>query len=251
MALLRGVHPRGRPARSPVVRSLRIAGFRSGRLVRGLSAGAAASRPGAVPVRGSGAFLGAPVEVLRMARRRGRARRGDGPGDARARRCRDVGAALPATTGRARVRSGEGPRAGRGPRARPAGPSDAAPVRRRRRDSGTHVTASAGPGATCAIAAPSASATPRHPENFSRCTEERTGPSNRKGARERASGAGGQSLHEGTWPDAGDPHRSHHGGASGTTRRMHSAQKGQAPEPHPAQRRGNTTSSTRPSIGRR
>jgi len=62
-------------------------------------------------------------------------------------------------------------------------------------DSGTHVTASASNAFTAAMAAPSASATTRHPPNFSRCSAARTGPAYSSGDRADSIGCGGQSRH--------------------------------------------------------
>ena len=116
----------------------------------------------------------------------------------------------------------------------------------RSRDSGTHVMA-LGVHETsahaCAIAPASASATARHPPNFSRWIERRIGPSNPNGARAIAIVSGGQSRHAATGRAAGAPHRSHHGGDSTTSSDRHASQNGHGPEPQPAHRFGNSTSS--------
>lgn len=133
VAFLLGLPPAGGAARAAVVRSVRITGIGSGGVVRGLPAAAARPRPSAFPFRGSGAFGGPPAEVLRVARCRGRARRGDGGGDARSGRRGDLGSTVQAAAGRAWVRPGEGPRGGRRARARPPRSPDAPADRRRRR----------------------------------------------------------------------------------------------------------------------
>jgi hypothetical protein len=120
---------------------------------------------------------------------------------------------------------------------------------RRRRDSGTQLTASTvEPSGTPArhveaIAEPSGSATRLHPENFSRCTAARTGPSNKKAARATPMGSGGQSPHERVSRPLGAAHRRQQGDPSGTICSMHLRQKGHAPSPHPAHRGGYRTSS--------
>jgi hypothetical protein len=125
---------------------------------------------------------------------------------------------------------------------------------RRPRDSGTHVMALGVHGTSAhasVIATPSAPATARNPPNFNRWIERRIGPSNPNGARAIAMASGGQSRHEVTGRDAGAPHRSHHGGESTTSCERHARQNGHDPEPQPAHRLGNSTSSNAASTRRR
>jgi hypothetical protein len=119
---------------------------------------------------------------------------------------------------------------------------------RRRRASGTHVTASAGGGPSAPMAAASASPTPRHPENFRRWTASRAGPRYANAERAETTGAGGQSRQESTSMAAGRPQRRHHGGCRGTRAAVHPSQNGHGPAPHPAQARGNRTSTARSST---
>jgi hypothetical protein len=121
----------------------------------------------------------------------------------------------------------------------------------RRRARGTHVMTSTGGRASHAmIAAERAPATSRHPENLRRCTARRAGPSKRNGARADATGSGGQSRQEDTGTRDGRPHRSHQGRPSATSAALQPEQNGHGPFPHPAHRRGNTTSSARASTRR-
>ena len=119
---------------------------------------------------------------------------------------------------------------------------------RRRGASGTQVTASAGGGPSAATADASASPTPRHPENFRRCTASRAGPRYAKAARADAIGAGGQSRQRSTSIREGRPQRRHHGGSRGTSAPAHVAQNGHGPAPQPAQARGKRTSIARSSA---
>jgi hypothetical protein len=116
------------------------------------------------------------------------------------------------------------------------------------RASGTHVTASAAGGSTATMASASAAATLRHPENFNRWIAARAGPAYRNGERANPTGGGGQSRHRSTVTGQGRPHRSHHGGPSGSSAARHPSQNGHGPWPHPAHRGGNSTSSARPST---
>ena len=121
------------------------------------------------------------------------------------------------------------------------------------RASGTQVTALGvhGTSAHASTMAPArASATARHPPNFSRWTARRIGPSNPNGARAIAIGSGGQSRHAILAREAGAPHRSHHGGDSTTSSERHLAQNGHGPEPHPAHRFGNNASSSEAATAR-
>ncbi len=166
----------------------------------------------------------------RIASRRAAApRRACGPGSPRRRTSGTAGTPSRGATARASARAWSYPRAAS-----------------RSRDSGTHVTA-LGVHATSAhasaIAPPSASATARHPPNFSRWIARRIGPSNPNGARAIAIASGGQSRHAATGRAAGAPHRSHHGGDNTTSSDRHASQKGHGPEPQPAHRLGNSTSS--------
>jgi hypothetical protein len=122
---------------------------------------------------------------------------------------------------------------------------------RRRGASGTHVTASAGGGPSAASAAASASPTPRHPENFRRRTAWRAGPRYAKAARADEIGDGGQSRHRSTSAGEGRPQRRHQGGPRGTSSRVHVAQNGHGPAPHPAHARGNRMSIARSSTAAR
>src|SRR5438309_2373657 len=120
----------------------------------------------------------------------------------------------------------------------------------RRRASGTHVPASTEDGrATASIAAASASATARQPENFSLRIAARAGPAYRNGARAESIDTGGQSRHRSTGRDHGRPQRSHHGGSSDTRADRQSSQNGHGPRPHPAHRAGNSVSRARSSNG--
>jgi len=123
----------------------------------------------------------------------------------------------------------------------------------RSRESGTQVTALGvhGTSAHDSTMAPArASATARHPPNFSRWTVRRIGPSNPNGARAIAIGSGGQSRHAILARGAGAPHRSHHGGDSTTSSERHLAQNGHGPEPHPAHIFGNNASSSEAATAR-
>jgi hypothetical protein len=167
----------------------------------------------------------------RIASRRAAApRRACGPGSPRRRTSGTAGTPSRGATARASARAWSYPRAAS-----------------RSRDSGTHVTA-LGVQATSAhawaIALPSASATARHPPNFSRWIERRIGPSNPNGARAMAIASGGHSRHSATGRAAGAPHRSHHGVDSTTSSDRHASQNGHGPEPQPAHRLGNSTSSS-------
>ena len=119
---------------------------------------------------------------------------------------------------------------------------------RRRRDSGIQVTTSPAGVSTAIMAAASASATPRHPENFSRWIAAFAGPVYRKGARAVSTDGGGQPEHREVGVSLGRPQRSHQGGSSVTSAPRQSSQKGHWPREHPAQRDGNTASSARASI---
>ena len=96
-----------------------------------------------------------------------------------------------------------------------------------------------------------APATSRHPENLRRCTARRAGPSKRNGERADVTGSGGQSRQKS--PARGTDVR------IGRTRDaraprappLQPEQNGHGPSPHPAHRRGNTTSSDRASTERR
>ena len=104
---------------------------------------------------------------------------------------------------------------------------------------------------TWTIASANASATARHPPNFSRWIARRTGPSNPNGARAISIGSGGQSRQVGVGRGAGAPHRSHHGGDRTTSSDRHAAQNGHGPDPHPAHRLGNKASSSAASTSGR
>ena len=100
------------------------------------------------------------------------------------------------------------------------------------------------------MARPRASATDRHPSNFSLSSAARIGPAYRNGALATASGGGGQCRHEASSSSAGSPHREYPGGDGATTSPRQTWQNGHCPEPHPAHRIGKKTSSTRASTAR-
>jgi hypothetical protein len=107
VAVLRGVQPGADPAAASVVPTVRSAVVDRGAAVSRLSTGIRRVGQVAVPVRGSGAIGGASAEVLRVARRRGGARRRDrGMRADPVRRRHHLGAARPSPIGRARLRPG-------------------------------------------------------------------------------------------------------------------------------------------------
>jgi len=177
------------------------------------------------------------ANIPRIASRRAAApRRAWGPGSPIRRRSGRAGAPILGATARASARAWSYPRAAS-----------------RSRETGTQVTALGvqGTSAHASTMAPaSASATARHPPNFSRWTARRIGPSNPNGARAIAMGSGGQSRHATVERGAGAPHRSHHGGDRTTSSEPHLAQNGHGPEPHPAHRFGNNASSSEAATAR-
>jgi hypothetical protein len=124
---------------------------------------------------------------------------------------------------------------------------------RRLPESGTQVRRSAELVDAAAMARPSASATERQPSNFSRSRAERAGPVYRKGARAVSISGAGQWRHRASSSSAGIPQIAHSGGERTTRSRRHATQKGHAPappNPHPAQRGGNSTSRILPGTAR-
>ncbi len=108
VAVLRGVHRRPRRAGAAVVRAVRSPGRTLGPLVLGLPPGLDHRLEVRVQVLGAGAARDPPAEVLGVALRRRRARRGDRRDRTSAGRRRHVGPARARTPRVAWLRSGQG-----------------------------------------------------------------------------------------------------------------------------------------------